>query len=139
MQRWNTHEAVVAEMNLILGHNDRSTLFWKDSFKQLIDVFFTGALFEHEMSPDFDMRQSLAEYELKVPELCQTSSPVRALNVLIARIGAICIIKFREESQLTFVQSGMWFDLDTPVDIMDIVEIGVRAKLLSSIAHCEVV
>lgn len=138
MQRWNTHEAVVVEMNRIVGHNEHSTLFWKDTFKQLTDVFFTDALYEHEMSPNFDMRQALVEYELRVPNLAQTSNPIRGLNALIARIGVICHINLREESQLTLVQSSVWFDIDTPIDIMDIVEIGLRAKHLSSLAHSEV-
>lgn len=138
VQRWNTREAVVAEMNSILGQNERSSRFWKNQFKQLTDVYFTDALFEHELNPEFDLRQALADYEIVAPNISETNSPIRALNVLFARVLVICKLRFREESQLTFVQSNLWFDLEAPVDIMDVEEIGARIKHLSILAHSEV-
>lgn len=138
VQRWNTREAVVAEMNSILGQNERSSHFWKTQFKELIQVYFTDALFKHEMSPEYDLRQALAEYKITAPNITEANFPVRALNILFARIGAICTLRFREESKLTFVQSDVWFDLDYPVDIMDVDEIGARVKHVSILAHSEV-
>ncbi len=107
------HGLIVDFFNLVLGHSQSSTDFWKTDLKVFLQTKFPSALSKNERTPEYDMRNDIL------------------LFPLFARLQELTGIRFKTGAQKQLFEYPLFWEKEKPLSQGDLDCISVQIRTTS--------